>query len=242
MRKGSESAEVAVTAEGVPVRCAEEVACLVEKMENANAKVVTEAFDSGAKNAAVKKYGKQGSPYRKVSKSTQHERPLDRLKGKDLLGIDNIVMSGYGPLPETVSLVNYKHYLQPELRITSKGKIKPSGWHHDPGRRIEAIKRINGHKIEIENYKKHASGIYKFEWGVEGMQKKRSTFFPHTWSRELVQSKIREAYKYARKHKVIPEFQNRTNNFSLFGFTKDGIKIEMIINQQGMIVSAYPCI
>jgi hypothetical protein len=34
MRKGGESAEVAVTAEGVPVRCADEVACLMEKMES----------------------------------------------------------------------------------------------------------------------------------------------------------------------------------------------------------------
>jgi hypothetical protein len=241
MRKSGESAEVAMTAEGVPVRCAEEVACLMEKMESANVKVSAGTFEAGTKNVAAKKYGKQGSPYQKISKSTQYERPLDRLKGKDLLGIDNIVMSGYGPLPESISLANYKHYLQPELRITSKGKIKPSGWHHDPGRRMEAIKRINGHKIEIENYKKHASGIYEFDWGVEGMRKKTSTFFPHSWSRELIQSKIREAYKYARKYKIDPEFQNRTNNFSLFGFTKDGIKIEMIINQQGIIISAYPC-
>jgi hypothetical protein len=150
-------------------------------------------------------------------------------------------MSGYGPLPESISLANYKHYLQPELRITSKGKIKPSGWHHDPGRRMETIKRINGHKIEIENYKKYASGIYRFDWGIEGMKyKKPSTFFPHVWSRKLIQQKIVEAYKYARKHKIVPKFQDRTNNFLLFGITKDGIEIEMIINQQGIIVSAYP--
>jgi hypothetical protein len=254
MRKGGESAEVALTAEGVPVRCTEEVACMMSSMENAGANIAVEVIDAGAKNAVtqaeatiesahatVKRYGKQGSPYQKISKSKQHAKSLDKLEGKDLLGIDNIVMSGYGPLPKKILLDNYKHYLQPELRITSKGKIKPSGWHHDPGRRVEIIKRINGHKIEIENYKKHASGIYKFEWGVEGMQKKRSTFFPHMWSRELVQNKICEAYKYARKYKIAPKFQNRTNNFLLFGFTKDGIKIEMIINQQGTIVSAYPC-
>ena len=241
MRKGGESIEVAVTVEGVPVRCTEEVACLMEQMENANAKIATAAFDTGAKNAATKKYGKQGSPYQTLSKSTQHERPLERLKGKDLLGIDNIVMSGYGPLPETVSLANYKHYLQPELRITSKGKIKPSGWHHDPGRRMETIKRINGHKIEIENYKKHASGIYKFDWGVKGMKyKKPSTFFPYVWSRKTIQQKIVEAYKYARKYKVSPIFQADTGNFLLHGFTSEYIKIEMIINTKGQLITAYP--
>jgi hypothetical protein len=34
MRKGGESVEVAMTVEGVPVRCADEVACLMEKMES----------------------------------------------------------------------------------------------------------------------------------------------------------------------------------------------------------------
>lgn len=254
MRKGGESAEVVMTAEGVPVRCAEEVACIMEKIENANTKITIEAIDIGTKNAAakiekaielpnaaVKKYGKQSSPYQKNSKPIQHERPLNRLEGKDLLGIDNIVMSGYGPLPKSISLDNYKHYLQPELRITSKGKIKPSGWHHDPGRRIEAIKRINGHKIEIELYEKHKSGIYKFYWGVEGGKyKKPSTFFPYIWSREIIQQKIIEAYKYARKYKVEPIFQADTGNFLLHGFTSEYIKIEMIINTKGQLITAYP--
>jgi len=245
MRKGGESAEVAVTAEGVPVRCADEVACLMEKMEKAGAGIQSEVAKVETTiesvSPAVKKYGKQGSPYQRISKSTQDARPIERLKGKDLLGIDNIVMSGYGPLPESISLSNYKHYLQPELRITSKGKIKPSGWHHDPGRRIETIKRINGHKIEIENYQKHASGIYKFDWGVEGMKyKKPSTFFPQVWSREIVQQKIIEAYKYARKYKVVPIFQADTGNFLLHGFTSEYIKIEMIINAKGQLITVYP--
>jgi hypothetical protein len=46
MRKGGESAEVALTAEGVPVRCADEVACLMEQVENANAKTALKAFEA----------------------------------------------------------------------------------------------------------------------------------------------------------------------------------------------------
>jgi len=100
--------------------------------------------------------------------------------------------------------------------------------------------RINGHKIEIINYEKHSSGIYRFEWGVEGMQKKKSTFFPSDWSREQVQQSIKDAYKYARKHKISPKWQSDTKNFSLVGLTNDNIKITMIINPQGQVISAYP--
>ena len=39
MRKGSQSSEVALTAEGVPVRCAEEVASLMNSMERASGSV-----------------------------------------------------------------------------------------------------------------------------------------------------------------------------------------------------------
>jgi hypothetical protein len=240
MGKGEQSAEVALTAENIPVKCTEEIASLINSTEKAGG---AEVVNNSAKNAVseVKRYGKQGSSYQKISKSTQqHARPLNRLKGKDLIGIENISAPGYGPLPKQISLSNYEHYLQSELRTISKRKIKPSGWHHDPCKRIEKIKRINGHKIEIECYEKHKSGIYKFDWGVEGMSKKTSTFFPHTWSRETVQQKIIEAYKYARKYKTPPIFQNKTNNFVLTGFTNDGIKITMIIDKQGKMVSAYP--
>ena len=228
MRKGEQSSEVALTAENISVQCGQEIASVAESMQK-----------SGV-GAEVKRYGKQGSPYQKISKSTQHARPLNSLEGKELLGIENISTSGYGPLSKRIYLNKYKHYLQPELRATARGKIKPSGWHHDPGRRIESIKRVNGYKIEIINQEKHASGIYRFDWGVEGMRKKRSTFFPHTWSRETVQQKIVEAYKYVRKYKKTPVLQKDTNNFLLSGFTKDGIEIAMIIDQQGIMISAYP--
>jgi len=76
--------------------------------------------------------------------------------------------------------------------------------------------------------------------GIEGMSKKRSTFFPHEWSRETVQKKIVEAFKYAKKNHISPIFQPETENFLLSGFTNDGIAITMIINSEGKIITAFP--
>jgi hypothetical protein len=233
--------EIAITAEGIPVRLV--VPKVVECME------ITHA---GIKNVAVKvekvtervhniikMRGKHGRPYQKISVQTQARRPLSRLKGKNLRGIKNVSVGGYESLSKRIVLDNYQHYLQPELRVTANGKLTPSGWHHDLARRIEKIKRVNGHKIEIEKYQKHFSGIYRFDWGVEGMSKKTSTFFPHIWSRATVQRKIVEAYKYARKYHYTPQSQPN-GKFSLIGFTKEGIEVKIIIDQKGIIVTAYP--
>ena len=91
----------------------------------------------------------------------------------------------------------------------------------------------------IESYEKHSSGIYRFDWGVEGMSKKTSTFFPYSWSGETVQRKIVEAYKYARKYHFIPESQ-KNGSFVIIGFTRESIKVKIIINQKGTIITAYP--
>ena len=260
MRKAEQINEAALAVEtvgaieAVPVQRAEEIVSL---MENAN-----KVGGSGAKAAKAaenvknlsgktkqstetvkqlaRRYGKQKSAYKRLSKSKQDMRPLNKLKGKDLKGIADCSISGNKPLSKRIFLDNYEHYLQPELRVTSTGKVKPSGWHHDPGRKTEFMKRVNGYKIEITNYKKRSSGVYRFDWGVEGMQKKTSTFFPSDWSRERVQQSIKDAYKYAKKHKTVPQLQEKSGNFLLSGFTNEGIETIMIIDQQGTVISAYP--
>ena len=155
-----------VTAEGIQARIPGTK--IVEYMEatNANPKNVAAKVEKTVEDtlAMIKRRGKQGSPYQEISKST-NTRPLDRLKGKNLIGIKDVSVSGYESLPKRVFLNNYEHYLQPELRTTTNGKIKPSGWHHDPGKSIERIKKVNGHKIEIINKEIRSSGVYRFEWG-----------------------------------------------------------------------------
>ncbi len=228
-----------ITAEGITVQVSG--AKIIEYMEatNANVKNVAAKVEKIVENTGTiaKMRGKQGSPYQKISKST-NTRPLDRLKGKDLIGIEDVSVSGYESLPKRVFLNNYEHYLQPELRTTTSGKIKPSGWHHDPGKNIERIKRVNGYTIEIEKYQRHSSGIYKFDWGI-GAHKKTSTFFPYEWSRETVQKKIVEAYKYAKKNHCSPILQ-KNGTFAIYGFTQEGINIKIIVNIDGIVVTAYP--
>ncbi|HEX4068696.1 MAG TPA: hypothetical protein VHX42_01235 [Candidatus Babeliales bacterium] len=70
MRKGGQSAEVAMTVEGVPVRCAEEVACMMEKMENANAKIST----------VIKEIAKEASELIKTFNIARYDASIGDLK------------------------------------------------------------------------------------------------------------------------------------------------------------------
>ena len=164
---------------------------------------------------------------------------LDELSAADLVGINDVTAQGYGPLSDTIVFDNYKHYMQPDIRTASDGTVELLGWHHDLGGNIERTKTINGHAIKITNKETHPSGLYRFEWSVDGTSKKLSTFFPSTWSRQMVQQKIVEAYNYARNHNYIPQPQ-RNNTFALTGFTKEGIEIKIIINQRGRVITAFP--
>ena len=99
---------------------------------------------------------------------------------------------------------------------------------------------MNDYILNIVHKETHKSGIYRFEWGVEGSLKKASTFFPHTWSEKKVQEKTIEAYEYAKKHQIEPKFQPNTKKFLLSGFTKEGIEIAMLISSEGCMVVAFP--
>lgn len=165
---------------------------------------------------------------------------LNELSDNDLIGINDVVVRGYGPLSDTIVLDNYKHYMQPDIRTSAEGTFEPFGWHHDLGGRIERTKMIDGHTIKIISKQTHPSGLYRFEWSVDnGLNKKLSTFFPFTWSRQMVQQKIVEAYNYARNHNYAPVAQ-RNNSFALVGFTREGIEIKIIVNQKGRIITAFP--
>lgn len=161
-------------------------------------------------------------------------------KDESVSELKEVYLRGYGPLPKTVILGNYQHYLQPEIKIRAGGIIEPSGWHYDFDRRIERAKRVDGYTLEIEKRKQHSIGLYRFNWGVAGeMHKKISTFFPYTWNIKKVQRKIVEAYKYARKHHCAVQ-EERNGRFSLIGLTQEGISIKMIIGADGRVVTVYP--
>ena len=199
------------------------------------------------KKARVKKTApvKKVAPARQSKKVQRDEENsndiplLDELNDADLMGISDVSVRGYGPLPDTIVLDNYKHYMQPDIRTISEGTFEPFGWHHDLGEKIERTKKMGSHTLKITNKETSPSGLYRFEWGLGGMNKKLSTFFPSTWTRQMVQQKIVEAYNYARDHHYAPEAQ-RNNTFALVGFTKEGIEIKIIINQKGRVITAFP--
>lgn len=77
-------------------------------------------------------------------------------------------------------------------------------------------------------------GTYKSEpILIKGVEKKRgSTFFPDDWSKEQVIQAILEAYKDAP---IKPDTPN-----VLVGISKNGLKIKIILNPDGTILTAYP--
>ncbi|WP_456279731.1 T7SS effector LXG polymorphic toxin [Bacillus sp. K7] len=75
------------------------------------------------------------------------------------------------------------------------------------------------------------NGVYRAKVEVNGVKKvARSTFFPKEWDRVKVYNTISEAYK---NKKLI-----RDNKY--IGKTSSGIDVEMYINKDGSISTAYP--
>jgi hypothetical protein len=67
---------------------------------------------------------------------------------------------------------------------------------------------------------------------IEGVKKdRRSTFFPKDWTDKQVESAIGEAYKN-RKPDREPSFYT--------GQTSSGVEVEMQLNSNGQIHTAYP--
>jgi hypothetical protein len=67
------------------------------------------------------------------------------------------------------------------------------------------------------------------------------TFFPSHWPREKVMSKISEAYDNFKRSNLTP-ILNCKGRYTLRGFTREGIEIEMIMTQDAEIRTAYPII
>jgi len=67
------------------------------------------------------------------------------------------------------------------------------------------------------------------------------TFFPSDWTHEKVISKINEAYNNFKKSNITPVL-NWKGKYTIRGFTKEGIEIEMIMTQNAEIQTAYPII
>ncbi|MCF7900159.1 EndoU domain-containing protein [Candidatus Babeliales bacterium] len=138
-------------------------------------------------------------------------------------------------------MFDFNHMLQGRPLLDSKNRLVGiSGWHHDTFENIaNNIGHLQGIPLEILSRENGIAGTYKliFKGYNRNIPK---TFFPSTWTRDQVISKIIEAYKYAEKNNI-PFKKSKNGNIKIIGVTKDNIKINMVLNQNKMI-TAYPVV
>jgi hypothetical protein len=67
------------------------------------------------------------------------------------------------------------------------------------------------------------------------------TFFPADWTQEKIVNKINEAYDNFKASNETP-ILNRKQKYTIRGFTKENIEIEMIFTTDGKMKTAYPII
>ena len=158
---------------------------------------------------------------------------------------------GYGPSKDKTIKIRYQHILQPDMKVTKNGTIRPSGWHHDLNGNIQRTRRHMGKIIEFDPTKSKAkgtNGTFKLYWRYanEGTGFKPSTFFPSEWSRETVQKKIIEAYDYCKKNKIVHKIDSPTGNYILEGYTMCSVPVNIIIKPTNeafeTIITAHPII
>lgn len=117
-----------------------------------------------------------------------------------------------------------EHILEGELN--HKGQAV--GFHYDrlPTKKGEII---DGTKTKENEY-----GVYEAEVVVEGVQKTsnrgRSTFFPDTWDTQDIVDAINEAY----------DIRTFISGNTYEGLTEEGLLIQMYLDGQDRIISAFP--
>lgn len=69
------------------------------------------------------------------------------------------------------------------------------------------------------------------------------TFFPDNWSPGKVAEKIEEAYMYCLKNGIRPKLNEKNGRFKFVGkLVIEDIDIEIIIDKNGKMISAYPLV
>ena len=118
-----------------------------------------------------------------------------------------------------------RHLFEGEI---NKKRGNATGWHYEStGDREKGTYVIEGTRSPPD-----AHGVYEGNVMIEGMKKGyRSTFFPRDWTKEQVETAVREAYESRR-----PEVRSGTFR----GETSTGMKVELRLDGQGKPESAYP--
>ena len=106
---------------------------------------------------------------------------------------------------------------------------RPVGFHYEGTRGTPApgIKVVEGSRSKPDK-----NGVYKADIEAGGVRKPYHTFFPRSWSRADVEKAINEA-------SVKPEKTGKSRN-DYTGKSSSGVTIEMKINKDGVVKTAYP--
>ncbi len=152
---------------------------------------------------------------------------------KSLRKLFDNTRKGFGEFANKYIKIPYEHILMPELSMGRKG-IRFSGFHHD----LHGLLEKSGiFKLKNKIMGKH--GVYKADVWFNGIKSPGKTFFPQSWSREKVISKVMEAYDDFLLKGAI-NFREEGGKFVINGFTSEGIKVEMFLTKSGKITSAFP--
>ncbi len=136
--------------------------------------------------------------------------------------------------------INYEHITTPELEIQcKKGIVSGSGFHHDPGNKIE-----KSGFLKITDRKSLPHGCYQLDWSYTGMREgKPSTLFPAHWSGSKVIEKIYESMDNTKSIKLSEASKGRTLRYVHLGLSKEKIPIISVVEIEqnaARIISAYP--
>lgn len=168
-------------------------------------------------------HGTSGSP----------QESLESLEyGAKVQEIENSLKEEFGrseyPKEVLSSLGNTEHFTEGAIKHIFLGAINPKG--EAKGYHYEGVENTAGTVVPGTRTAPNANGVYRAKVMVNDVLKNGfSTFFPKSMSPLQVVNAINLAY----------ENRQHVSGNRYYGYA-NGIKIEMFINQNGKIISAFP--
>lgn len=154
--------------------------------------------------------------------------------GLDLLGEDDgqAGESGQQEVTDIDDLTDTDHFRHGALEHILEGEINRKG--QAVGFHYSRLPSKKGEILDGTETDPDEQGVYEAQVEVEGVAKKSnrgfSTFFPDEWDSQDVVDAINEAY----------EASEWLSGNTYQGLSKDGVTIQMYLDEQERIISAFP--
>lgn len=130
------------------------------------------------------------------------------------------------------SLKNIENFTDSAIEHIFEGKVNARG--KAVGYHYEAIEKTAGKVIPGTELAVNDWGVYKAQVEVNGIPKTANGGFSTFYSKDMSSQQVVDAINEAYGNKTFI----RGNTY--VGETSAGVKIEMFINQEGKVISAYP--